>query len=361
MHRIWIDRWRGLLILLVVLGHAVGGGGNLAEGNASCRLLELWRIVYLFHMPAFFTLAGFCWKHGAGQSFAAAFRRFAARKFIRLLIPYFVFGLLSWLVYDAVFGRWEDFGLQMWHLLIAKGDYTCNSVLWFLPTMFLVVLASFAIDCMIGKPQVASLAGISAMAFAAFFLLRYNHISDLPFMLFRVLKYLFYFLLGRIAGLIAVGRARDYVFKKFSCLPRMVRSPLGRLAAAGILIVLFVGFSAAVHPDTRPIGGFTLWMMQGVVGALLSAMVARALPDRPFRWLEWVGGMSMGIMLVHKFPLIAVQEHVPFVRAMFGVDSSLAFAGAVIVSGFSTVCAIAATLFIRRFAPWTIGERKCTC
>ena len=30
MREFWIDRWKGLLILLVVLGHVVGAGGNLA-------------------------------------------------------------------------------------------------------------------------------------------------------------------------------------------------------------------------------------------------------------------------------------------------------------------------------------------
>ena len=35
MRKAWIDRWKGLLILLVVFGHAVGGGGNLASGKTS--------------------------------------------------------------------------------------------------------------------------------------------------------------------------------------------------------------------------------------------------------------------------------------------------------------------------------------
>jgi len=59
MREAWIDRWKGMLILLVVLGHVVGGGGNLAAGSASNLLLELWRVIYIFHMPSFFVLAVF--------------------------------------------------------------------------------------------------------------------------------------------------------------------------------------------------------------------------------------------------------------------------------------------------------------
>ena len=61
MHHKWIDRWKGLLILLVVFGHAVGAAGNLAYGDTADVLLRIRYFIYLFHMPAFFIFAGVCW------------------------------------------------------------------------------------------------------------------------------------------------------------------------------------------------------------------------------------------------------------------------------------------------------------
>ena len=46
MREFWIDRWKGLLILLVVLGHVVGAGGNLAQDETSTLLLGIRNFIY---------------------------------------------------------------------------------------------------------------------------------------------------------------------------------------------------------------------------------------------------------------------------------------------------------------------------
>lgn len=363
MRKAWIDRWKGLLILLVVFGHAVGGGGNLAAGKASHWLLELWRVIYLFHMPAFFVLAGLCWRHDSTKSFMAALRKLVARRFMRLLVPYFLFGLFSWLVYDAMYGRWCDFGIQMWRMLIAQGNYTCNSVLWFLPTMFLVLVVALVMEgVFIGAPnrlsRSAKIILVAMVDYMIFFALRYNHINDLPFRLFDVVHYYFYFLLGCIVRIVITEYTEHTEMQGVPF--RVFRGSIKTHAIIlSIAITMFLWLSFTLHADTRPFGGFSLWMLQGVVGALLSAAVAITLPDRTFHWLEWVGGMSMGIMLVHKFPLVVVQEHLPVIRSMFGESLPIAFTGVILVFVCSTVCAIAVTFLMRRFTPWAIGERKC--
>ena len=51
---IWIDRLKGLLIILVVLGHAIQEvlGGKCFDNH-------LWNIIYSFHMPAFMAVSGY--------------------------------------------------------------------------------------------------------------------------------------------------------------------------------------------------------------------------------------------------------------------------------------------------------------
>ena len=364
MRKAWIDRWKGLLILLVVFGHAVGGGGNLASGKTSYWLLELWRVIYLFHMPAFFVLAGLCWRHDSATPFITALRQLVVKRFMRLLVPYFLFGLFSWLVYDAMYGKWCDLSIQMWRMLIAQGNYTCNSVLWFLPTMFLVLAAALVMEYIFIGVQnrlsrSAKIILVAIVDYMIFFALRYSHINDLPFRLFDVLHYYFYFLLGCVAGIVATEHTKYAEMQgvPFRMFPGSIKP---RTIIVGIASMAFLLLAFTVHVDTRQFGGYSLWMAQGAVGALLSAAVAITLPERTFRWLEWIGGMSMGIMLVHKFPLVAVQEHLPIVRAMFGKNLSIAFLGVVVVLVCSTICSIAATLFMKQFIPWTIGERKCT-
>jgi fucose 4-O-acetylase-like acetyltransferase len=54
---VWLDSLKGLLILLVVLGHSI---------QASMKALGLsflddyfWNLIYSFHMPAFIAVSGF--------------------------------------------------------------------------------------------------------------------------------------------------------------------------------------------------------------------------------------------------------------------------------------------------------------
>lgn len=51
--KIWADSLKGLLMLLVVIGHAIQ---SLIRDD--CYDNHLWNIIYSFHMPAFMALSG---------------------------------------------------------------------------------------------------------------------------------------------------------------------------------------------------------------------------------------------------------------------------------------------------------------
>lgn len=79
----WITPCRGFAIFLVVLGHAIRGvnSAGLAAGG-------FWQaadtLIYLFHMPLFFTLSG--WFYTASIT-RKNFKKFAAGRLERLLYP----------------------------------------------------------------------------------------------------------------------------------------------------------------------------------------------------------------------------------------------------------------------------------
>ena len=51
---VWADRLKGILIVLVVLGHAIQ-----QTMNEACFDNHLWNYIYSFHMPAFMAISGF--------------------------------------------------------------------------------------------------------------------------------------------------------------------------------------------------------------------------------------------------------------------------------------------------------------
>lgn len=115
----YIDNLRGLCLTLMILGHA---GLNLAEKN----------LIYSFHMPAFYFLAGLLY-HGTQPDAA----RFLGRKARALLLPYALYVLLIFLVSRSLVGWnagcWVHLrGAFLYGLGIRYG----GGALWFLPSLF---------------------------------------------------------------------------------------------------------------------------------------------------------------------------------------------------------------------------------
>lgn len=89
---LWADRLKGLLIVLVVLGHAIQEtlGGD-------CFNNHLWNIIYSFHMPAFMAVSGFLnYRMGGGISNRLSI---VYRRFQQLLIPFVLWTLIKILIY----------------------------------------------------------------------------------------------------------------------------------------------------------------------------------------------------------------------------------------------------------------------
>lgn len=115
----YIDNLRGLCLALMILGHA---GLSLAEKN----------LVYSFHMPAFYFLAGLLY-HGAQPGAA----RFLGRKARALLLPYALYALIIFVISRSFVG-WNA---GCWnHLraafLYGSGIRYGGGALWFLPALF---------------------------------------------------------------------------------------------------------------------------------------------------------------------------------------------------------------------------------
>ncbi|BBH65736.1 membrane protein [Actinoplanes sp. OR16] len=189
----YIDNVKGLLIVLVVLGHMVGQTVGSSPGGKT-----IYTFIYLCHMPAFAMLSGML-------SATELTGRRAASLLRDLLVPYIVFQLLY---------------MSFYTVMDKPMDWTVNSFLspiyqlWFLPALFAWRMLT---------PLFAQLRGAFPIAIVVSLAAGAATVLTHTFSLNRVAGMLPFFVLG-----VWLGRGR------------LAYRPSGavRLAAVGVLVAV---------------------------------------------------------------------------------------------------------------------------
>ena len=348
----WIDSWKGLLILLVVLGHVAGGAYHMATGSGVSLAQSVYRVIYMFHMPAFFVLSGVVWnRHNEG------IMTFAAKKAYRLLIPYLIFGIGGLLLFLALnsIGVSMDSGvstttyytgtkgnsvwIQVIGLVHASGwpneqGLRMNSVLWFLPCMFTVLM--FYRFLYLDSDRYRWI--ILTVSFLFSFI---SVPAWLPWGISKLPYYLFFVILGRNLkpGLLnLLGRTSWWIW-------------MG-------MFVVYVGV-VSMLPPLETVRGFFLWRLSfrvlTIIGIFLSATLVKVFN---LRCLSLLGSMSMGIMLVHKYFVTALQWKIlPLIKIPYDT-----WWGCLLQVFFVTVASVFASClvvcFINSKFPFLLGIAK---
>lgn len=126
----WVDRARGIGIVLVVFGHVLRGLGSAGLVPAQSGLWTLDYVFYTFHMPLFFLLSGLF----VERSLSKGRETFWRSKLETVVYPYFLWSLIQGLLLVALAGvtnnsssPWLRLGSILWQPL---------APFWFLYSLF---------------------------------------------------------------------------------------------------------------------------------------------------------------------------------------------------------------------------------
>ncbi|MBR0197636.1 MAG: acyltransferase family protein [Kiritimatiellae bacterium] len=343
-----------MLTLLVVLGHVFGMASHMGGVSSNDFFSLLRNSIYLFHMPAFFALSGLVYR-GRCESF----KTYLTKKTKRLLIPYFFFSVLSTGIYIVISGGFSSAVsistdtyysethraiLPLWKQLIAilfasgwpSGvGFKMNSVLWFLPCLFVVDMYAYLSDRLF-KKRYWKILNISAMVAIACVCIRYDNWM-LPWGLMRVPEAFCYFIIGRYC----IGRIEF------------------RYSSASLLLVIGVIFCAAQAPDSWARKVSLLWYVAftsfAILGIYASAWFSQFVK---VRFLMTIGGASITIMMVHKYLIMGLLLKIPGAIAISQKGVVAFFAYTLLVSVVAVLGGLCANFVFRKYMPLCIGERR---
>ena len=169
----WIDSCKGIVILLMVIGH-VPHLPSLAI-----------KLIYGFHMPFFFIMSGYLFY--SEKWHALGFKQFALTRLKNYLIPFAIWSTLNWLIASSWFASSHSIGdsvekslFWLYGNLYADGRMAhmpYDTPLWFLPCLFVASILFYLITGLKKKSLVVSSVGL---LFLGSLLLSYFKVPQLP-------------------------------------------------------------------------------------------------------------------------------------------------------------------------------------
>lgn len=290
----YIDIAKGFAIFFIVLGHAIVHSLNSHIA---------FNIIYSFHVPLFFIISGFTF-----ESINKGFLNFVKNKFVRLLVPYFIWSVLFLIPYylfggsvDESFGNTGSFSLinNLCNILYGVGVNSSlkqNTPLWFLPALFSMEFIFYFICKIQGKKK-----HIFILIFLFFIsIFSYKYITFIfPFGLNTVLNLGIFFYFG-------------YLMKKYNIVNKYYKK--NYLLIAFLLIGISFGIiNESISCVDYYYGNIFMFYVTSFFLSLFVIFISKLMVTN--KEIEYVGKNTMGILIFHKLIIVIFQNKIPFINS----------------------------------------------
>lgn len=310
-----IDIAKAIAIFMVVLGHTVSGDTTIKT------------VLYSFHMPTFFILAGMVIRKRENFSI----RAFVKKKAFKLLIPYFIWGAVyaQFSIKNCVYIL---YGTR--EALLRAGSL---SSLWYLPVLFISIVIAQSVVQFADNKWAQTV--IAALLFAAGF--HFPHFS-----------------IGDPWGVDIAFAAAGFVLSGYLLAPEMNNRTA--LLLPIYLIALFFGIKfnnsslGYVLMANAVYGNPWLFLIGSFAGTGLVLSLAFLIEYIPAKKAVInIGRSTLGIFLLHK-PIV---ECFTDVCRKISLNYNNVFV-AITIALISLLIAYALTLVIRMIIPAALGEQE---
>lgn len=267
----WVDSAKGIGIVLVVIGHALGGMIDAGLFSRTGVAQWVFYAIYTFHMPMFFFLSGFF----VERRLRADRHGFLRSVLVRMLWPY-----LLWIAVQGTAIQWAG-GLVNRPLELGLLDYV--ALLWQPAAQFwfLYVLALLSVISFLVVPRM----GANALLLLAMFAYALPKLATLPFSVHMTCT----FGIAYAAGVL-LGQARESG-------RATVSSSVGVIIAAASAAV-WMACVVALHDR-----GMSYWSVEALPAAVAGSVAWIGIAATPWlagnRLLHLLGQRSMAIYLLH--------------------------------------------------------------
>lgn len=275
-----IDVAKGVGILLVIVGHCFPDASTL-EGITVPALRLLHDVIYTFHMPTMFMLAGFLAQRILRLNSINARSKYIGDRFVRLIIPYCTIGLL-YMPIKMVLSKFasQPYDIRnFWQIVVGENP---DGGLWYLWALFVI---QFILAIFLSKKNLKYTLIISAIMslIITYFSFAFYRIDD-------AIYYSFFVLLG-----IAIGSVYEQ-YKEKQC-----------IAVTIIILAIFSGSVFLTVSQEITVFRFMCGTCGSLLVLLISAYISNKRYAQIYRMLRYIGRYSMDIYVMHGIVMVAIR------------------------------------------------------
>lgn len=265
----YIDKLRGIAMLLVLIGH----NDTIFTPN-----------IYSFHMPLFFFISGLLHNNKYNN-----FRGFTKRKFISIVIPYFILALILYIIWIPL--------IHFQGIVISKEDIIRNFIgifysqgsinymwwgiqLWFLPCLFITSVIFYFVEKLNKRLVIIYIFFISSIGFFLSEFIEFNFLWSFDIALVGVLFY------G--SGFLLKDKLNNYRFK--------IRE-LVYVCVAFIFFIIFNKINGRIDMYSGNYNNVLLFLINSFLGIYISIVVSKVIYDG--RVIRFIGTNTIIILAFH--------------------------------------------------------------
>jgi acyltransferase len=286
----WIDICRALGIIAVIYGHALTWNSHRY-------------ILYAFHIPLFFFIAGLVHHYKKSQHFPTVLKKSIKNN----LVPYFIFALLTYLAVIAIGGFQNITSGKVIHqllgILYGSGNLNFlafNVALWFLPCLFITKIGFFLIE------KISDTKRFLAFAMIAFSLIGYTtsvyfRELKLPFGIESALTGIVFFGLGYL-----MEKEREKVaefLRKYA----FIILPASIIICIVIATLNFNAYGYQIDMRLNKLANYFYFYIGAISG--ITACITASIILKRNRILEYIGQNSLVLYIWH-WPLFILSDKI---------------------------------------------------
>lgn len=332
----WIDIAKGFGMLVIVLGHVL-------------RIGYLKQFTYAFSVPYYLILSGLTYKCQEPKAFIK-------KKFLRIMIPYYSFSIISILIYLVIGKYFQNFislnqketGLfnNLLSMLYGNSRFLnmeWNRPLWFLPTFFISNIIVNALEKNINNKRPVLLLSLLILSYIVSLISNYIY---LPLQLETGLIFIFYIEIGIYLKNILFGK--DYTNKN----KYILLSLIGILAGC-VLSYLNGGVDLRIMTFGK---SYFMYIFVSLILSMSFNMLFIVF-DNKLKLLSLIGRNTLSIMCMHKFPIMVFQMIIPITRNILlsNTENILMNFTSIIISVVVIAMCLFVTYLLNKYFPYIYG------